>query len=122
MWPSDLTIEGIAQELVDAMETCHACSGTVLVDEEMIHCEDCPSGCEHHDPPDCPTLYDLHLRLKNALKSERALKQPRLTREQAANIYEGLRWADPETALPYFITRLQQLGITVEPDTPEVQR
>jgi hypothetical protein len=57
----------IAQALVDGMETCHECKGTVLVDEYPIHCEDCSSMCENHEGAECATIYGLHLALKRAL-------------------------------------------------------
>jgi hypothetical protein len=53
-----------AGELVDAMNTCHQCGGTVLVEDGPIHCEDCSSDCSHHQAPDCPSIADLHATLK----------------------------------------------------------
>jgi hypothetical protein len=56
-----------AQALVDAMETCHQCKGTVLVEEQPTHCEDCTYDCDSHEGAECPTIYGLHLALKMAL-------------------------------------------------------
>lgn len=53
-----------ARALADAMETCHECKGTVLVEEQPVHCEDCSSDCESHEGAECPTIYGLHLALK----------------------------------------------------------
>ena len=61
-----------ARELVTAMETCHYCSCLVLVEDGPIHCEDCPSGCEHHEPPDCRRISELHFRLKRVLEASHA--------------------------------------------------
>jgi hypothetical protein len=63
----------IAQALVDGMETCHECKGTVLVDEYPVHCEDCTSLCDHHEGAECATIYGLHLALKRALLTDAAL-------------------------------------------------
>lgn len=56
-----------AQSLADAMETCHQCKGTVLVEEQPVHCEDCSWECESHEGSECPTIYGLHLDLKRKL-------------------------------------------------------
>lgn len=64
------TLQGlrkVASELTDAMETCHICKGTVLVEEQPVHCEDCSWDCDNHEGSECPTLYGLHLALKNRL-------------------------------------------------------
>ena len=38
--------------LLDALETCHVCGGTLhLEDVEPTHCEDCSSYCEDHEEP-----------------------------------------------------------------------
>jgi hypothetical protein len=60
-----------AKALVLAMETCHICSGTVLLDEWPVHCEDCSADCEEHEPPDCPTIQSLHAALKKALSTSK---------------------------------------------------
>ena len=67
-----------AQALVDAMETCHICHGTVLVDNDPVHCEDCSYDCDNHDEPPCKTLYDLHRELKIALDGEDRLYKEEL--------------------------------------------
>jgi hypothetical protein len=56
-----------AEVLATAMETCHVCSAQLLIDESSVHCEDCPSGCEHHDAPNCVPIGELHRQLKAAL-------------------------------------------------------
>ena len=60
-------LRNAAQALVDGMETCHQCKGTVLVDEQPVHCEDCSSDCDNHEGAECPTIYGLHLQLKTLL-------------------------------------------------------
>lgn len=60
-----------ASALLDAMETCHDCGGTLLIDDGAAHCEDCSSGCEHHDPPDCIGIDVLHARLRRAVNEAR---------------------------------------------------
>jgi len=64
----------VAQSLVDAMETCHECKGTVLVEEQPTHCEDCSAYCEEHEGAECPTIYSLHLSLKQFLARAREIK------------------------------------------------
>ena len=56
-----------ATSLVDAMETCRICKGTVLVEESAVHCEDCSDDCDYHEGPECVWIYDLHRDLKAAL-------------------------------------------------------
>ena len=56
-----------AKILVSAIETCHVCQGTVLVNEGPTHCEDCSWDCEEHDGQECPRLDSLHGNLKRAL-------------------------------------------------------
>lgn len=60
-----------AQALTDAMETCHQCQGTVFIEEQPVHCEDCSSVCESHEGAECPTIYLLHLMLKKALAAHK---------------------------------------------------
>jgi len=67
--PADPAWISAAQALVDAMETCHQCRGTVLVDHGPVHCEDCSYDCDNHDYPECESIYELHRRLKAALAS-----------------------------------------------------
>jgi hypothetical protein len=61
-------IKAAAEALVEALETCHICRGLISVEEGPIHCEDCSFDCEEHEPPDCPSIADLHRTLKKALK------------------------------------------------------
>ena len=61
-------LESAARGLVDAMETCHICKGTLLVSEEPAHCEDCSRDCECHEEPECLPIYEFHRRLRAALK------------------------------------------------------
>jgi hypothetical protein len=58
-----------ASLLVSAMETCHHCKASLLVDEGPLHCEDCSVDCDDHDPPDCVSLAVLHTNLKRVLHS-----------------------------------------------------
>ena len=60
-------VERAARSLVHGMETCHECKGTVLVEEQPTHCEDCSQDCDYHEGAECPTLYGLHLELKRKL-------------------------------------------------------
>lgn len=58
-----------ASDLVEAMDTCHICKASLdLSDLTPIHCEDCPSGCEHHEPPDCISVRELVSRLRILLE------------------------------------------------------
>lgn len=61
--------ESAAIALVEAMETCHICQGTVLVSEQATNCENCSWDCDEHDGPSCPSIYVLHDRLKVALSA-----------------------------------------------------
>ena len=60
-----------AYKLVDAMETCHICKGTILASDEPVHCEDCSYDCDDHDGPECETIESLHRNLKAALAEAR---------------------------------------------------
>lgn len=53
--------------LLAAMETCHICSGTVLVGPDAINCEDCSPDCDGHDEPACVSLLQLHSDAKRAI-------------------------------------------------------
>lgn len=65
-------LRSAAVALVTAMETCHQCGTTLLVDEPISHCEDgCSSDCDDHDEPNCPSIYDLHLALKRLAQGSR---------------------------------------------------
>lgn len=62
-------IRGPAGALVEAMETCHACKSSVLVEEGPTYCSEggCSYDCDDHDPPNCVGIDVLHARLKAAL-------------------------------------------------------
>jgi hypothetical protein len=34
-------LKSAVDELLDAMETCHACKGSIVVDDGPTHCEGC---------------------------------------------------------------------------------
>ena len=58
--------------LLDALETCHVCGGTLhLEDVEPTHCEDCSSYCEDHEEPACAPMY---LLVRNARAENTALR------------------------------------------------
>lgn len=65
----EAALKHAAQALVNAMETCHICTSSVIVDDSPIHCEDCSYDCEEHGPPSCVTLDIIHARLKRLIKS-----------------------------------------------------
>ena len=65
---AQIRLQEAAQILVDAMETCHICSGTLLVDDGPAHCENCSGDCDDHDLPNCRSIEYLHSKLKRALK------------------------------------------------------
>jgi len=55
--------------LLDAMETCHVCQGTLSLDDvEPTHCENCSWDCDEHPEPGCIPLYVLHLNAKLAVR------------------------------------------------------
>lgn len=58
----------VCQQLVDAMETCHICEGTLCVEEAPVYCENCSWDCDDHEGEHCPTLYARHLKAKTAIK------------------------------------------------------
>ena len=80
--PRILALEHAAQALVDAMETCHECKGTVLVEEQPVHCEDCSYDCDSHEGAECPTIYSLHLALKQALAHRHSAQELRPLQQQ----------------------------------------
>ena len=85
-----------AQELLDAMEICHICKGTVAVEESPVHCEDCSYDCDSHEEPDCTSIYDLHRYAKAALIAARAagnepVRHRQLKRSYAARQSRRLR-------------------------------
>ena len=44
------------EKLTKAVSECHACGAELTPDRGPAHCEDCPSGCECHEEPDCAQL------------------------------------------------------------------
>ena len=68
MTPVYAKLLSAAKALVDAMETCHICLGTILVDEDPVHCEDCSFDCDEHQLPACRSIQDLHAELKRQIK------------------------------------------------------
>lgn len=55
------------QELLDVMETCHICKGTLILQEHPVYCEDCSSDCENHEEPECTPIYVLHAKNRKEL-------------------------------------------------------
>jgi predicted Zn-ribbon and HTH transcriptional regulator len=47
------TLKAAGNALLDRMETCHMCGALLEFERGGAHCEDCSSGCEGHDAPDC---------------------------------------------------------------------
>lgn len=69
------------EALVDAMETCHQCKGTLTFDDvDPAHCEDCSCDCDNHDEPPCASIGALHGRVKTLLN--KAKKTMATKREQ----------------------------------------
>lgn len=52
-------IEKALRDLLAGICTCHYCGAGLIPARGAAHCEDCPSGCESHDAPDCAELEDL---------------------------------------------------------------
>jgi hypothetical protein len=64
-----------AEALVDTMETCHICKGTIMVGDpkgDGVHCEDCTGDCDSHDEPNCHSVESLHTNVKRALAAYNA--------------------------------------------------
>lgn len=55
------------KDFFDAIETCHICSATVLIEDGPVHCETCASNCEEHQEPDCASLEVLFNSAKRGL-------------------------------------------------------
>jgi hypothetical protein len=56
------------RKLMGGLDTCHICGASLeLPARGAAHCEDCPSGCECHDAPDCESLADLYEQARSAL-------------------------------------------------------
>lgn len=71
-----------AQALVDAMETCHQCSATLLVEDSPTYCSEggCSYDCEDHEDrekPNCIPISNLHANLKRALSVLLPPKEPK---------------------------------------------
>lgn len=72
----NLALRSAAVALVTAMETCHQCGTTLLVNEYPSYCEDgCSSDCDYHAEPNCSSLYDLHLALKRLVRTAAGKKE-----------------------------------------------
>lgn len=55
--------------LLDALETCHICGGTLTLDDvEPTHCENCSSHCDEHEAPECVPLSQLHSEARRAVR------------------------------------------------------
>ena len=50
------------------METCHICKGTLSLEGDPVHCEDCTWDCDQHDEPECTPIYVLHADARRAVK------------------------------------------------------
>ena len=56
-----------AEQLADAMDTCHICKGKLVLEEYPSYCEGCSPCCDEHDDPECPTINTLHRKLRTAI-------------------------------------------------------
>ena len=56
-----------AEQLADAMDTCHICKGKLVLEEYPSYCEECSPCCDEHDDPECPTINTLHRKLRTAI-------------------------------------------------------
>lgn len=55
--------------LLDALETCHICCGTLALDDVgPTHCENCSSDCDEHEAPACAPLSQLHSEARRAVR------------------------------------------------------
>lgn len=71
--------------LLDALETCHICKGTLSLDDtEATHCENCSWDCDEHDEPECVPLYVLHQNARQAVAALTA--ELSAAREDAARL------------------------------------
>lgn len=57
-----------AEALLDAMEMCHICEGSLIIDDVPSHCEDCSWDCDDHEEPNCTPIRDLHRALRKAIQ------------------------------------------------------
>lgn len=56
-----------AQLLLEALETCHICKGSLIPSETPSYCENCSWDCDDHDEPVCVPINVLHENLRRAL-------------------------------------------------------
>lgn len=61
-------LEKALQSLISGFSACHYCGAELIPERGAAHCEDCPAGCESHDPPDCTQLYELIEQARTALR------------------------------------------------------
>ena len=47
------------KNILSGISSCHYCGAELIPERGAAHCEDCPSGCEAHDAPDCVQLEEL---------------------------------------------------------------
>lgn len=66
---------GALKRLVSGISTCHSCGAQLLSERGAAHCEDCPSGCEAHDAPDCPQIDELIEAARAAISSAEAAQK-----------------------------------------------
>lgn len=62
-----VALETAAKLLLDTMETCHICKGSIILDENATHCENCSYDCDDHEEPRCVPIYVLHQNLRKLL-------------------------------------------------------
>jgi len=60
--------------LLTGITTCHYCACELIPERGVPHCEDCPSGCESHDAPDCIQLSELVDAAREALGTDQQLQ------------------------------------------------
>lgn len=101
-------------KLLDALETCHICGGTLhLEDVEPTHCEDCSSDCEEHEAPDCEPMYML---VRNARSENTAL------RAGLVRWLEAFAGTPPEALWELRELRMRQVSIQVDKKDYEAAR
>ena len=58
---------GALKNILSGISSCHYCGAELIPERGAAHCEDCPSGCEAHDAPDCVQLEELAEAAREAI-------------------------------------------------------
>lgn len=64
-----------SNELLSAMETCHICKGSIIIQDFPTHCEDCSGDCDDHDEPPCIPVDVAFNQVRRALAAYQAACQ-----------------------------------------------